>query len=138
MNKNEMPFARPFAKIILAVGLAGCIAGRLAEEITTREMCKYFGILFVAAALLSIFSKKSEDSFMKLMGQLILVTGFIGGVGYAIYAHALKDVSARGVGNGIDHGVRFVARPTGSFVKRKFDGFMDGVEKTTVRDQPKK
>ena len=137
MDKNEMPFARPFAKNHR--GRTGWLYRRTPRggDHNTRDV-QVFRILFVAAALLSIFSKKSEDSFMKLMGQLILVAGFIGGVGYAIYAHALKDVTARGVGNGIDHGVRFAARPTGSFVKRKFDGFMDGVEKTTVRDQPKK
>lgn len=131
-----MPFARPFVKLILIVGAALLVVGRLTGQYGTWELLKYVSFLVAACAVLSVFSKKEEDSLLKLCGHLLIVAGIIGGAGYGLYRLVsnrvpIAHVTPRDVGDGIDRGVRATGGAAGSVIKSKFDGFMDGVEKTT-------
>lgn len=131
VNKSDMPFARPFAKLILIVGIVLLIVGRLTDQFGTWDLLKYFGILFAAAAILSVFSKKEEDSFLKLCGHLLIVAGVVGGAGYGFYHYVLRDASLNHMSDRVDDGVQKTGHAVGHVVKGGFDRFMNGIEKTT-------
>ncbi len=119
-----MPFARPLAKLIIVVGILGCVVGRLTEEITTLEMFKYMGIAILVAMFLSMFSKKTEDSLLKLLGQLSLIVGIVAVAFYALYANFLRDANYAAIPRVIEAAPRPVYRAA----SRQFEKFMDTVE----------